>query len=385
VSIALWAAWGAAALGLAGLAAAGASDMSRTTLWKAGESGYETYRIPGIVVTPRGTILAYAAARRRIADGDWSDTDIVMRRSEDGGVVWQPSRRIAGAGRGVTANPVALPDRQTGAVHFLYQTGYDHCFYMRSVDDGRSFSKPVDITGVLEGFRPRYAWTVIAPSVGHAIQLRSGRLLAPIWMARGKETSPGRREHAPSAVATIYSDDHGDTWRRGAIVAENSPALPNPSETMAVELADGRVMVNMRTTSARHRRAVSISPDGISRWSPPRFDEALFDPICAASVVRYTSAPRDAKNRLLFSNPDSEPLPDSAKSGYRLRRRLTLRLSEDDGETWPVERVIEPGSAGYSDLAVGPNGAISCIYEAALKPGSRASSVVFRGVPGFAR
>ncbi|MDE3148532.1 MAG: exo-alpha-sialidase, partial [Acidobacteriota bacterium] len=323
-----------------------------------------TYRIPGIVVTKRGILLAYAAARRNLDKGDWSDADIVLRRSTDGGRTWEPSRRIAGDGHGTTDNPVAIVDRQTGAIHFLFQKNYARCYYMRSDDDGKSFSAPVDITYVFDRFRSQYDWHVIAPGVGHAIQLRSGRLLVPIWMSLGKPTGPNTRAHRPSAIATIYSDDHGRTWKRGDIILNTSAAIPNPSESMAVQLADGRVMLNIRNESARHRRVVAISPDGISHWSTPRFDDRLFEPICAASIVRYSTHPPGRLNRILFSNPDSEDFPGTRSHTFRERRNLTIRLSNDDGRTWPVKRVLDPGASAYSDLAVSTHKTIYCIYEA---------------------
>jgi len=333
-------------------------------LWTGGIGGYQIYRIPGIVVTKRGTILAYAAARRNLDKGDWSDADIVLRRSTDGGRTWNPSHRIAGDGHGTTDNPVAIADRQTGAIHFLYQKNYARCYYMRSDDDGKTFSAPVDITYVFDRFRSQYDWHVIAPGVGHAIQLRSGRLLVPIWMSLGKPTGPNTRAHRPSAIATIYSDDHGRTWKSGDIILNTSAEFPDPSESMAVQLADGRVMLNIRNESARHRRVVAISPDGISHWSTPRFDDQLFEPICAASIVRYSTHPPGRFNRILFSNPDSEDFPGSGPNTFRARRNLTIRLSNDDGRTWPVKRVLDPGASAYSDLAVGPHKTIYCIYEA---------------------
>jgi sialidase-1 len=340
-----------------------AGGFESTNLWNAGVGGYQTYRIPGIVVTPHGTVLAYTSARRNLDLGDWSNIDIVLRRSTDGGRTWEASRRIAGDGHGTTDNPVAIVDHQTGAIHFLFQKNYARCFYMRSDDDGRTFSVPVDITYVFEQFRRDYDWHVMAPGVGHAIQLRSGRLLVPIWMAIGKQEGPVMRAHRPSAVATIYSDDHGKTWKRGDIIVSNSDEIPNPSESMAVQLADGRVMMNIRNESTKHRRVVSISPDGISQWSTPRFDDQLYEPVCAASIVRYSARPPEGRNRILFSNPDSESIPGVGRFEFRARQNLTLRMSYDEGLTWPVQKVIDPGVTGYSDLAVSPDKTIYCIYE----------------------
>jgi sialidase-1 len=348
-----------------------AAFFSSTNLWNGGVAGYETYRIPGIVATKRGTILAYTSARRNLDLGDWSDIDIVLRRSTDDGRTWEPSRRLAGDSHGTTDNPIAIVDQQTGAIHFLFQKNYARCFYMRSDDDGRTFSKPVDITYVFEKFRPEYDWHVIAPGVGHAIQLRNGRLLVPIWMAIGTAEGPIVRAHRPSAVATIYSDDHGKTWKRGDIIASDSPEYPNPSESMAVQLADGSVMINMRNESPSHRRLVATSPDGISHWSKPQFDDQLFEPVCAASIIRYSLHPPSDRNRILFSNPDSSNIPGEGNHRFRARQNLSVRMSYDEGKTWPVERVIDPGVTGYSDLAVGPDGTIYCLYEAGAVHGSQ--------------
>ena len=341
-------------------------------LWNARQGGYETYRIPGILITKRGTVLAYTSART--APGDWADIDIVMRRSTDNGRTWTPSRVLAGEKKGVTDNPVAISDIQTGSVHFLFQHDYARCYYMRSDDDGKTFTKPVDITPVFEQFRPEYDWHVIAPGVGHALQLKSGRLLVPIWMSIGTPTGPNSRAHRPSAVATIYSDDHGRTWRRGAIILNSTEEWPNPSESMAVQLSDGRVMMNIRNESPKRRRLVSISPDGISNWSTPRFDDQLFEPICAASIIAAPSISDPRKPILLFSNPDSEDIAGTDKAPFRARQFLTVRTSTDDGATWATKKLIDPGVTGYSDLAVSRDGTIFVLYESGAINGSETNN-----------
>ena len=175
---------------------------AKMDLFVAGEDGYATYRIPGIVVTQRGTILAYCAARKD-GIGDWADIDIALRRSLDGGRSWLPRQILVDAGTATADNPTAIVDRKTGAVHFLYQVNYARCFYMRSDDDGQTFTPAVDITSVFEQFRREYDWNVIAPGPGHGIQLENGRLLVPVWL------STGGRSHRPSCMSVIYSVDHG--------------------------------------------------------------------------------------------------------------------------------------------------------------------------------
>ena len=349
--------------------------IESTLLWHAGDEGYDTYRIPGIVVSRRGTVLAYGVARRHLQDGDWSDSDIMLRRSVDGGKDWEPSKKIAGDSHGVTDNPVAIASHKKGVVYFLYQHNYERVFYMRSKNDGASFSQPVDITSALDSLKVQFAWTVVALGPGHAIELRSGRLLVPVWLAEGMQTSNGRRRHAPSAITTLYSDNHGRTWKHGDLIARNSSEMSNPNEFQLVQLADGSVMANIRIGDKRQRRAVATSPDGISHWTKPQFDEQLYDPICAASIVRYSAAPKDDKDRILFSNPDSESLSAAEKSNKGLRRNLTLKMSEDEGKTWPVSRVLHRGSSGYSDIAVAPDKTIYVIYEGIQGPTGKADSI----------
>jgi sialidase-1 len=321
-----------------------AAEPIKSDLFLADTAGYQTYRIPGLVVTKQGTIVVYCEARKN-AKSDWGVIDVMLCRSTDGGKTFDPPRRMekSADATGVTVNnPLAIADPSSGAVHFLYCVDYARCFYTRSVDDGVTFAKPVEITSAFEELRPKYDWKVIATGPGHGIRLRSGRLLVPVWLAL-------RHEHRPSCVSTIYSDDDGRTWHAGDIVVNTTPETPNPSETAAVELADGRVMLNVRNESPRHRRLVSISKDGISGWTPPTFDDALFDPICMASLSR-------AGNRLVFANPAGD-------GKGKARTNLTLRVSADDGKSWSAPTLLEPGIAAYSDLAVAPDGTVFCFYE----------------------
>jgi sialidase-1 len=342
--------------------AAPPSEPVRTDIFEGGKDGYVTYRIPALVMTARGTLLAFCAARKDYSD--WADIDIAMRRSTDGGRTWEPMRIIADGGKPPADNPTPIVDRKTGAIHFLYQVNYARMYYMRSDDEGKTFSAPVDITATAEKFRPEYPWTVIAPGPGHAIQLGNGRLVVPVWM------SP-ERAHRPSEVSTIYSDDGGATWQRGEILPR---VLHHPSEHAALEMADGRVMLNIRNEGEEHLRAVSFSKDGATGWTRPEFHKALYEPVCMASLLRLSGgAGKKTKSRILFANPDSSALSGEVQSKYRMRQRenLTLRLSYDEGRTWPVSRTLEPGRSGYSDLAVGADGTIYCLYERGIADGGR--------------
>src|SRR5262249_15062986 len=154
-------------------------------------------------------------------------------------------------------------------------------------------------------------------------------------------------------------------WRRGGLVANETGPLADPSEAVLVELTDGRVMLNVRRESKANRRAVAFSRDGAARWNRPVFDEQLKEPICMASLCRLSERRKQDRARLLFANPDN--LLRNGKEGapgtMRDRKNLTVKLSYDEGRTWPVARVLEPGTSGYSDLAVGAGGTIYCLYE----------------------
>ncbi len=110
---------------------------------------------------------------------------------------------------------------------------------------------------------------------------------------------------------------------------------------------------------------IAYSPNGATNWTKPVFDEELFDPVCMASLIRVSSPGKGGKNRILFVNPDSQNDPEylNKRNDFRKRQNLTAKLSYDDGQSWPVRKVIDAGKAGYSDLAVGPDGMMYCLYE----------------------
>jgi sialidase-1 len=335
-------------------------------------NGIARYRIPGVVVTPKGTVLAYAEARKN-GSSDWGEIEIHLRRSTNGGKTWEASSQIAHHGARLEGNPrkaeggekeqtvnnpVAIVDRETGAIEFLYCINYARCYSMRSTDDGVTWSAPVDITASFEPFRAKYDWKVIATGPGHGIQIRSGRLVVPIWLAYGKAG-----DHAPSAAGTIYSDDHGKTWQAGELCLPNEGDFGNPNETMITEVSNGCVMLVSRSVSKANRKIVTTSPNGATGWTTPVFHDQLWEPVCMASIIAHPSKP----GTLIYSNPHTLKLDKDGKevpAGRGKRENLCIKLSHDDGKTWPINKVLDPGKAAYSDLAVLPDGTVLCLYEA---------------------
>ena len=181
-------------------------------------------------------------------------------------------------------------------------------------------------------------------------------MVVPVWLSTGT----GGNAHRPSVTATIYSDDQGKTWKAGEIAVPCTDEWINPNETVVVELIDGSVMLNVRSESKTHRRLVTVSKDGASGWSTPKFDEALLESICMAGIVRYSTD----KPRILFCNPDNLSRADHKEvpGKNRDRKNLTVKMSYDEGKTWAVSKVLDAGWSGYSDIGVLPDGTILCFY-----------------------
>jgi sialidase-1 len=212
-------------------------------------------------------------------------------------------------------------------------------FCTKTTDDGRTFSRPVEITAALRPFA--FSFTRLGTGPVHGIQTAAGRLLAPLWL------NDKIGQNYRSGVA--YSDDGGTTWKAGGLVPADVQGL---NECSVAELPGGRLLLNMRNRQAKCR-AVATSADGGLSWSRPQLVEELVDPQCQGSLLRL---PSSDPARLLFSNA-ADPK----------RLRLTVRLSADAGQTWSAGQLLHAGPSAYSDLAVADDGTILCAYERGRK------------------
>jgi sialidase-1 len=338
-------------LSIAGPAGRVAPKPTYTEVFVAGERGYNTFRIPSLIATGRDTLLAFAEGRRE-GSGDAGDIDLVLKRSSDGGQTWSPLQVVGDNGPNTFGNPCPVVDRTTGIIWLLttQNRGTDRekdiiagasqagrsVAVLRSTDDGVTWSAPEDITGSVKQFD--WTWYATGPGVG--IQTRSGRLVIP-----ANHAVLGTGVHQSHVV---FSDDGGRSWQVGG------SADPGTNESQIVELGDGRLMLNMRNhpPKAENFRMVATSADGGRSWSQAKPDVALIEPPAQASLIRSTTLEANGRDRLLFSNPASVR-----------RERMTVRISEDEGATWPVSRVVHEGPAAYSSLVVLPDRSIGLLFE----------------------
>lgn len=320
-----------------------------TDVFTSGKEGYHTYRIPALIVTKKGTLLLFCEGRKT-GTGDHGDVDLVLKRSADGGKTWGPLELVyeEGSEKKVTiGNPCPVVDQETGVIWLHFCRDNKDVLVTSSADDGKTWSKPKDITK--ETKKEDWGWYATGP--GNGIQLargkHQGRLVIPCDH-RVQQNVKDKEDYNKSGRShVIYSDDHGKTWKLGGVTDFGM------NECAAVELADGSLMLNMRSYRGKARRGVATSGDGGQTWSAVRDDPALVESVCQASFIRYTLAENGGKNRLLFSNP-------AVESG---RRQLTVRLSHDEGQTWPFARLICPEFSAYSTLAALPGGDAGLVYE----------------------
>ena len=336
------------------------AEPALTDVFVAGQDGYHTYRIPALVVTTNGTALAFCEGRKN-SRSDTGDIDLLLKRSTDGGKTWGDQQVIWSDAENTCGNPAPVVDQTTGTIWLLmtwndgadkeaaigYQKARDtrRVFVTHSADDGLTWTKPQEITSSVK--KSDWGWYATGP--GNGIQLtrgnHQGRLVIPAnHSAVGASAQMMTRSHV------IFSDDHGATWQLGGIEDEKT------NESTVVELADGSLLHNMRSYHKKNRRAVATSKDAGTTWSPVKLDNALIEPVCQASILRGTWPADGTKSRILFSNPASLK-----------RENLTVRVSYDEGATWPVSKVIYAGPAAYSGLTVLPDESIACLFECGKK------------------
>ena len=336
-------------------------------VFKSKAEGYASIRIPAVLVTKIGTVLAFAEGRQK--PSDQAENDIIMKRSTDGGRTWSALRVLHDDGVNSLNNPTVVQERAGGRIFLWYQripahlkersaaiaTGLDGTniyrnFVMTSDDDGVTWSKPLDVTRTTK--RPQRA-TTIASGPGIGIQLtrgaHAGRLIIPF--------NEGPYGHWQNYA--VFSDDAGKSWTcgedvPGALVPDGKGGLRSQiNEVQMAELSDGSVLLDSRQFAGAKVRRSAVSHDGGRTWSSVREIHELTDPSCEGSILRYSFPSGGHPGVLLHSGPDSTK-----------RERGTVYASHDDGKSWPTKRVLYSGPFAYSVLTRFEDGTIGCLFEA---------------------
>lgn len=321
--------------------------LTHRVLWDASETEYVRHRIPGMIITEKGTVIVYNEARRE--GDDWASMDIFAQRSEDGGVTFGERIYLARNSAAVKTvnNPVMIQD-ESGRIHFLYCENYSvlggRVLQRVSDDEGLSWSEPRDITyATLPHYRNAFA---LGP--GHGIRTPDGTLAVPVWMVPKCHGSQVY-DHHPSVISVLFSKDNGESWQLGDIMRGDGNEITEPSETELAVTSDGEVYLNARVT--RSHRAVAYSKNGYCDFTPLTADKALVDPICFGSCATYAM---NGIHGILFANCDHETE----------RRNVTVKFSLDDGRTWKYSKVLDTDRGGYVECGVNnKTGDIYVIYE----------------------
>ncbi|MFE7402426.1 exo-alpha-sialidase [Streptomyces sp. NPDC057557] len=318
--------------------------------------GSPHYRIPALTTSVKGTVLAAYDARPALGDLP-SNISIMLRRSTDGGVTWQPQQvvRKDAAPQGY-GDPSLLVDRTTGRIFLFYAAAVNQGFFGSGTGNDEndpnvlqadySYSDDDGLTWIHRRITEQIknpAWAGMFAASGEGIQVRQGAY-------RGRLIQQyAVRINGANYAASAYSDDHGETWKMG------NPVGPGGDENKTVELSDGRIMLNNRS---KPYRTIAYSTDGGVNYTPFTQDTQLTDPANNASVMRYDA---DAP----ASDPQSSWLLFSNTEDASARRNLTVKMSCDNGRTWPIRKVVDPGAAAYSTLTRLPGGRLGLLYERA--------------------
>ncbi len=293
------------------------------------------FRIPTIIKTSSGKLLAFCEGRKSLFDH--GSIDLVMKTSADNGSSWTPLKVVWTNRPNTCGNPSPVVDKLSGDVIIMATLTNDKVFVLRSKDEGATWEKPIDVTNSVK--EPNWKWYATGPV--HALQLEQkdykNRIVVPC-----NHTVMGINKHISHV---IYSDDSGFTWRLGGSVS-----VENTDECTVAELSNSSLLLNMRNHDRTlPNRKISVSNDGGQSWTSPEFDSTLIEPMCQGALLNYSYMP----NTLLFSNPMHK----------KARRNLTLSISYDQGKTWKKHISLFDKKSAYSDIVVLGNGDVLCLFE----------------------
>ena len=344
-----------------------------------GTDGHKSYRIPSIISLPNGDLVAFAEGRVH-GSGDFGDINIVVKRSGDAGNTWSQMHTLVDYDSLQAGNPAPVVDvldpmYPSGVLYLFYNTGNNHewgirerkgireVWYIKSVDLGKTWSTPVNITTqthkpdqpqVDSAYNFQEDWRSYALTPGHAMQFQTGRFKGRIFVAANHSSGPPQEQFRDYNAHGFYTDDHGKTFK-----LSESISIPGSNEAIAAELSTNRLIMSVRNQRGDIKnRIIAYSSDGGHSWDTTYFEKELPDPVCQGSLL--TLGYRNGKAIIASSN-----------AAHTTRRdNLTLRISYDEGVHWDKGIVIDKADndqrrdwTAYSDLVMINKRTVGILYE----------------------
>lgn len=326
------------------------------------------YRIPSLLVTQQGTVLAFS--ERRLGLHDHAQNDIVLKRSHDGGRTFSDEAVVIEDGMNSINDPLTV-QLENGRILLMYgrfpygrharnsgwiriaDLGYDDraanilTFLSHSDDDGRTWSQPRDISRQVKA-----PHLLNANTPGGMIQLTTGphkgRIVTGLWGARPLSTDGN--ETRSWEIVVVWSDDNGRTWSRSEPLQDAS-GKGYPNECQVAEASSGDLILIARNQNGDRFRKKAISRDGGETWTSLDIDRGLPSVACMGALIK--GPPKQNGSWDLWA---SFPSNTGRENGQ-------IVVSRDDGQTWEVVTII-PGLFSYSALQVSPDqSSLLCLYE----------------------
>lgn len=331
-----------------------------------GEGGYACYRIPALISTPQGTLMAFAEGRKT-GCSDFGNVDLLLKTSRDNGLHWSEAKVVAEFDSLQAGNPAPVVDRfdpnyPEGRVFLFYNTGdasendvrqgkgIREVYYITSKDEGKNWSEPINITHQVHfnktSGEASQDWRTHATTPGHAFQFKYPPYQGRIYIPANHSQGPPQEGFNEYRAYGFFTDDHGQTFKV-------SPDLQTPSsnEAIGVELPTGQLMLNIREQNGATRtRLIALSNSGGEHWDTEYFDKALISPVCQSSLLVFEGL---KDTLLLYSGPNSKTQ----------REKMTIKASQDEGKTWTTQKEIYSGTSAYSDLVQIDLNSIGLLYE----------------------
>lgn len=355
--------------------------QQEVTVFESGTEGYKIFRIPSIIQTPKKTIVAFAEGRKN-GGADFGDIKIVMKKSMDKGKTWSSLKVVASYAHWQVGNAAPVvdlldPNYPNGKIYLFYNTGnvsemdlrqgkgVREVWYISSEDEGETWTAPVNITtqvhypnGTMEGrtYTSDKDWRTYANTPGHATQCLEGKYKGRIFIAANHSQGGSKPNFKDYFSHGYYSDDHGKTFKLSSTID-----IAGSNEATAAFLSNDRLILNARNQSGDIKsRIVSFSNNGGESFEKANFDNALSDPVCEGAILNIGKL--KGKAILAFVNA-----ADTVN-----RNNLSLKISFDEGKTWPIQRLVDGTTnpilsqkdfTAYADLIKTGRREIGVLYE----------------------